>query len=199
MLNARAPAQVLRIGQLVGDTAVGEWNATEGVPMMIQTAVTIGALPMLDEEMTWLPVDCAAAAIVELAGVAGNGHPSDPAVDLDTVYHVLNPRRFHWTRDMLPSLAKAGLEFERLPTDQWMERLRGSDRDPAKNPPIKLLEWFESKYGHGKPATQGGGLVYLTDETRGRSETLRNVPDVTEVGFVGMMLGRLRKHWANVG
>ena len=49
MLNSRAPAQVLRIGQLIGDTKVGEWNATEGVPMMIQTAVTLGALPMLDE------------------------------------------------------------------------------------------------------------------------------------------------------
>ncbi|KAI0909543.1 hypothetical protein F4823DRAFT_638730 [Ustulina deusta] len=196
--NARAPAQVLRIGQLIGDTVVGEWNATEGVPMLIQTAVTLGALPMLDEEMSWLPVDCAAAAIVELAGVAGNGKPSDPVLGSDMVYHVLNPWRFHWTRDMLPSLAKAGLEFETLPTDQWMERLRSSDRDPAKNPPIKLLEWFESKYGRGKSATKGGGLAYLTDETRKHSETLRNVPDVTDVGFVQMMLGRLRKHWADI-
>lgn len=148
--------------------------------------------------MSWLPVDCAAAAIVELAGVAENDKPSDPVLGSDMVYHVLNPRRFHWTRDMLPSLAKAGLEFETLPTDQWMERLRSSDRDPAKNPPIKLLEWFESKYGRGKSATKGGGLAYLTDETRKHSETLRNVPDVTDVGFVQMMLGRLRKHWADI-
>lgn len=47
--NAGAPAQVLRIGQLIGDTRVGEWNTTEGVPMMIQTAVTLGALPTLNE------------------------------------------------------------------------------------------------------------------------------------------------------
>ncbi|KAF2963977.1 hypothetical protein GQX73_g9592 [Xylaria multiplex] len=198
MRNARAPAQVLRIGQLIGDTMVGEWNATEGVPMMIQTAVTLGALPMLDEEMTWLPVDYAATAIIELTGIAQNSKPSDSVLNSDIVYHVLNPQRFHWTRDMLPSLAKAGLEFESLPTDQWMERLRSSDRDPTKNPPIKLLEWFESKYGQGKLTTQSGGLVYLTDETRKNSETLRNVPDVTEVKFVRMMLDRLRKHWANI-
>jgi hypothetical protein len=148
--------------------------------------------------MSWLPVDCAAAAIVELTEVAENGKPRDLALDSDTVYHVLNPQRFHWTRDMLPSLAKAGLEFETLSTDQWMERLRSSDRDPTKNPPIKLLEWFESKYGHGRSTTQSGELVYLTDETRKISETLRNIPDVTEVGFVKMMLGRLRKHWANI-
>lgn len=147
--------------------------------------------------MSWLPIDCAAATIVELAGIAENGKPSAPDSDSDTVYHVVNPQRFHWTRDMLPSLAKAGLEFEALPTDKWMERLRNSDRDPTKNPPIKLLEWFESKYGHGKSTIQSGGLVYLTDETRKNSETLRNIPDITEVGFVQMMLGRLRKHWAN--
>ncbi|KAI0555422.1 hypothetical protein F4679DRAFT_523715 [Xylaria curta] len=198
MRNARAPAQVLRIGQLIGDTVVGEWNATEGVPMTIQTAVTLGALPMLDEEMSWLPVDCAAAAIVELTGVAKSGKPSNTALKSDVVYHVLNPQRFHWTRDMLPSLARAGLKFETLPTDQWMERLRSSDRDPSKNPPIKLLQWFESKYGHWKSTTQIGGLVYLTEKTRNNSEALRNVPDVTQVGFVQMMLGRLRKHWANI-
>ncbi|KAI0424841.1 hypothetical protein F5Y09DRAFT_353016 [Xylaria sp. FL1042] len=198
MRNARAPAHVLRIGQLIGDTAVGEWNATEGVPMMIQTAITLGALPTLDEEMSWLPVDCAAASIVELAGVAGNGKLCDRALDSGVMYHVLNPQRFHWTRDMLPSLAKAGLKFESLPTDEWMERLRNSDRDPSKNPPIKLLEWFESKYGNGRSTTQSGGLVYLTDETRKDSETLRNVPDVTDVRFVRMVLDRLRKHWASV-
>lgn len=148
--------------------------------------------------MTWLPVDCAASVIIELAGIAGNVKTSDAVVNSDVVYHVLNPQRFHWTRDMLPALAKAGLEFETLPADQWMEKLRSSDRDPAKNPPIKLLEWFESKYGHGKSTAQGGGLVYLTEETRKNSHTLRNVPDVTEVGFVRMMLGRLRKHWGNI-
>lgn len=48
-MGAGADARVLRIGQLIGDTKVGEWNATEGVPMTIQTAVTLGALPILDE------------------------------------------------------------------------------------------------------------------------------------------------------
>lgn len=47
--DAGAKSRVLRIGQLIGDTKVGEWNATEGVPMTIQTAVTLGALPTLDE------------------------------------------------------------------------------------------------------------------------------------------------------
>ncbi|RYP76686.1 hypothetical protein DL771_001608 [Monosporascus sp. 5C6A] len=70
--GAGADTRVLRIGQLIGDTRVGEWNPTEGVPMMIQTAARVRALPMPDEEMNWLPVDYAARAIVELTGVDGS-------------------------------------------------------------------------------------------------------------------------------
>ncbi|KAK1499486.1 hypothetical protein CCUS01_00211 [Colletotrichum cuscutae] len=154
-LNAGAPARVLRIGQLVGDSKVGEWNTTEGIPLMIQTAVTLGSLPNLDEEMTWLPVDHAAAAILEIINADATPQPSERDTDPDLVYHVLNPTRFHWTRDMLPSLSEAGLRFEILPTNQWMDKLRQSKRDPKKNPPIKLLDWFESKYGRTASAKKG--------------------------------------------
>ena len=42
-------AQVLRVGQIVGDTSMGIWNSTEAISLMIRSAVTIGALPVLDE------------------------------------------------------------------------------------------------------------------------------------------------------
>lgn len=42
-------ASVLRIGQIVGDTNNGLWNTTEAIPLMLQTAKTLGALPALDE------------------------------------------------------------------------------------------------------------------------------------------------------
>ncbi|CAO2652055.1 Nn.00g003380.m01.CDS01 [Neocucurbitaria sp. VM-36] len=188
--DAGADARVLRIGQLVGDTLAGEWNATEGIPLMIQTALTLGALPQLDEEMSWLPVDIAAKIILDLSLSS-----ADRSVDPDLVYHVLNPNRFHWTRDMLPALAAAGLKFEAIPTDQWMERLRNSERDPLKNPPIKLLDWFESKYGLKASSAPKGILEYLTDETRKDSETLSKVPDVTDEMYITKVVQRLRKHW----
>ncbi|KAF2676380.1 acetyl-CoA synthetase-like protein [Lentithecium fluviatile CBS 122367] len=187
--DAGAVARNLRVGQLIGDTKVGEWNTTEGIPLMIQTAVTLGALPALDEEMSWLPVDVAASIVLDL--VLSSGSPSDP----DLVYHVLNPHRFHWTHDMLPALREAGLSFEVLPKDQWMERLRTSDRDPIKNPPIKLLDWFESKYGRMASTTNKGSLDYLTDQTAMQSSSLRSVPDVTQRGFVEMVVSRLRSNW----
>ncbi|KAF1952583.1 acetyl-CoA synthetase-like protein [Byssothecium circinans] len=188
--NAGADARVLRIGQLVGDTKVGEWNTTEGIPLMIQTALTLGALPMLDEEMSWLPVDYAARIILDLATDA-----TAASSEAERVFHVLNPTRFHWTRDMLPALRDAGLEFEALRTEEWMERLRSSEKDPEKNPPIKLLEWFESKYGYGARGKKTGVLEYETGETARMSATIERLPDVTDRAYVGRVVGRLRRHW----
>lgn len=145
--------------------------------------------------MTWLPVNLAASAILDLANLGSNA-PADRSLDADLVYHVINPKRFHWSRDMLPSMTSAGLKFETLPTSEWMNRLRNSDRDPSKNPPIKLLDWFEGKYGpKAASSAEKGSLDYLTEKSREDSETLRSVPDVTDVKYVGMMLGRLKARW----
>jgi thioester reductase-like protein len=240
--QAGADARVLRVGQLVGDSKVGQWNTTEGIPLMIQTAVTLGALPALDEEMSWLPVDHAARIILDCCDVPSEDTESDfdgyPRADfdpypfkelennptspvyspvgsdytprsrrrprrpsfvevppLDLVYHVLNPIRFHWTRDMLPALAAAGFKFETLPTDEWMERLRNSEQDPKKNPPIKLLDWFESKYGHGSSTKNKGVLVYETEKTSAKSESMRAIPSVTDVEYVKKVIERLQEEW----
>jgi thioester reductase-like protein len=193
-------ARVLRVGQLVGDSRVGEWNPSEGIPLMIQTAHTLGALPALDEEMSWLPVDYAAKIILDLcriktfeSGSTMANHVDDP----DVVYHVLNPARFHWTHDMLPALSAAGLSFEVLSTEKWMAKLRASSRDPVLNPPIKLLDWFESKYSdEALERNKGKGpLVYLTEDTAKASETMGILPDVTDTAFVRKMVDRLRVHW----
>ena len=145
--------------------------------------------------MSWLPVDYAARIILDLCAVTNVPSLPERARNPDLVYHVLNPTRFHWTRDMLPSLSAAGLEFEALPTDQWMERLRKSERDPKKNPPIKLLDWFESKYGHGASTANKGVLDFITKETGRDSETLGNLPDITDKAYVNKVVERLRKHW----
>jgi len=53
--KAGIAARVLRVGQIVGDTHFGMWNATEAIPLTIQSATTIGALPVIsngDEEVS---------------------------------------------------------------------------------------------------------------------------------------------------
>lgn len=50
--NSRAQgshASVLRIGQIVGDSIHGLWNDSEAIPLMIRSAITLGALPSLAE------------------------------------------------------------------------------------------------------------------------------------------------------
>ncbi|KAL2831135.1 putative NRPS-like enzyme [Aspergillus cavernicola] len=114
-------APIPEVGQIVGDTVTGKWNATEAIPLMLQTAHILNALPALDETPS-----CSASLRMSL---------HDPR----TVYHVQNARIFKWTEELLPALKQAGLEFDVLPKCQWVQRLREGEQDPKKNPAIKLI------------------------------------------------------------
>lgn len=152
-------ARVLRIGQVIGDTAHGIWNPTEAIPLMLQCAKTIGALPALDESPLWLPVDTVAGTVVD---ISFSDQPGD-------VFNIVSPHPFHWTRDLLPYLRAAGLEFEVLEQRAWVARLRRSNPDPALNPPIKLVEFFASKYDTDEPQRVQN---WHTEKARGVSRTL---------------------------
>jgi len=159
-------ARVLRIGQICGDTDHGIWNDTEAIPIMIQAAITIGALPSLDEYPRWLPVNVVAHAVVDLSF-------SDST---QTLFNVVNPKSFHWTNDLLPALRASGLQFDEVSQREWISRLRSSDPDPVQNPPIKLVDFFASKYDND--VIHRPGLNY---ETAG-AEALS--PCLTEIGAI---------------
>uniref|UniRef100_A0A8H7K449 gluconokinase n=1 Tax=Bionectria ochroleuca TaxID=29856 RepID=A0A8H7K449_BIOOC len=102
--NQGVTARVLRVGQIVGDTKHGVWNAQEAVPMLMQTAVTIGALPKLQETPSWLPVDIVAEAVADIS-----------LSDAGSVFtNVTHPKTFDFVRDLLPALKDTGLSFEEL-------------------------------------------------------------------------------------
>ncbi len=95
------PVSVLRIGQMVGDSVqwvapslrnectlifsfeAVVWNETEAWPLMFKSANTVGALPVVDEYPSWLPVDFAGKSIVEVVL-----NTTKPAT---VVYHIVNP------------------------------------------------------------------------------------------------------------
>ena len=179
--EAGLDARVLRIGQIVGDTRLGQWSDTEGVPLMIRSAVSMGALPALSDTLSWLPVDVVAKVIVELAQSAAH----------QDVYNVLNPKSLDWTRDLLPMLRAAGLAFEQVTAAEWLARLAASNPDPAVNPTIKLLDFYKSKYAVPKPGqTPGPAAFYETKLTEAASPSLRSVgaPDAA-------LIGRMVKYW----
>jgi carbohydrate kinase (thermoresistant glucokinase family) len=155
--------RVLRVGQVVADTVHGIWNATEAIPLMMQAGLTMGAIPRLDENPLWLPVDVVASSISDISlSSAGPG-----------VMNVVNHQSFHWTRDLLPALHRAGLEFSEPGQREWVELLRKSNPDPVANPPIKLVEFFASKYDNDLPRK---GLTYNTSYARFLSPSLAAAP-----------------------
>jgi thioester reductase-like protein len=179
--RAGLDARVFRVGQIVGDTRLGQWNATEAIPLIIRSAISIGALPALDDTLTWLPTDVVAKVMVEIC----------QSPQRHDVYNVFNPRSFNWTRDLLPMLRGAGLTFEQVSPQEWLKRTASSNPDPAVNPTIKLLDFFRSKYA--TPRT-GPAVLFETKTTEGVSETLRNVgpPDAA-------LISKMVAYWTSKG
>ncbi|KUJ11100.1 putative NRPS-like enzyme [Mollisia scopiformis] len=159
--------RVLRVGQVIADTAYGIWNATEAIPLMMQAALTIGAIPRLDESPLWLPVDVVASTVSDISlGTAAAG-----------VMNVVNHHSFHWTRDLIPALHAAGLEFQELGQKEWVAALRRSNPDPVTNPPIKLVDFFASKYDNDSPKL---ALTYDTSYARFLSPSLASAPVLSQ-------------------
>lgn len=180
------PVRIARVGQVCGDTKHGIWNPSEAIPLTIQAALTIGALPLIekgDEKLSWLPVDLAAKALVEVAKLDG-----DQAADLQ-IFHVVNIQTLLWNAQFLPCLREHGLEFEAVPQSEWLRRLESSTRDAKVNPPVKLLEHFRGKYGH--PESSAGKKSDFALES-----TAKSVPAVEEGWKIdNELVGRFLKYW----
>ncbi|KAF2098088.1 acetyl-CoA synthetase-like protein [Rhizodiscina lignyota] len=185
--------RVLRTGQLIGDTINGLWNDTEAIPLMIRSAVTIRALPRLDEMPSWLPVDKCAEATLDLSGLRIPFVDAGVLSGIDLVYHLQNPRLFSWSDDLLPALKEAGLEFETVSQREWIQRLREGEPDPEKNPTIKLLEFFVEKYDNDMPGRKG--LVFETSKTGERTGVIRDGVDVVGSGLIKKCVSEWAKCW----
>ncbi|PYI05408.1 putative NRPS-like enzyme [Aspergillus sclerotiicarbonarius CBS 121057] len=182
--------RILRIGQIIGDTQHGIWNATEAIPLMIQSSVTVGALPKLDESMRWLPVDIVGGAVVDILLLSSTPTPptkeNEPPNKVE-VYNIANPHPFHWTTDLLPALRTAGLQFTELEPSEWISRVRDVP-DPKANPPVKLVSFWEGKYAGVRPFK---GLEFVTEKARERALGLEGVKGL-DAELVGRMVGWFR-------
>jgi thioester reductase-like protein len=191
-------ARILRSGQIIGDSLTGRWNDTEAIPLMFRAAVTIGALPALDENPSWLPVDKCAEAVIELSSLSHSGDQTafyfQPQDDKDVVYHVQNPTTVRWTEDILPAIAAAGLKFETVGQREWVQRLREGEQDPALNPTIKLLDFFTGKYDNDRPGRSG--LVFETERTERRSKAIRQGYNVVTSGLLAKCVESWKQDWA---
>lgn len=183
-------SRVLRIGQVIGDTDHGIWNTTEAIPLMIQAATTIGALPKLDEYHRWLPVNVVAGIIADISLSAADTFKYDAsATDAQPIFNIINSNPFHWARELLPYLRASGLEFEEIGQRAWIKRLRESNPDPVANPPIKLVDFFASKYDNDIPKSPIG---WATEKTAGASGTFVTEAKNLDLEMVGKMIKYFR-------
>lgn len=193
-------ARVLRIGQLGGDTVSAQWNETEAVALMFRSALTTGALPELLENPAWLPVDQCAQAVADLA-MKGAG----ASLEVDLVYHLVNPKSFSWKDDLLPALKQGSAlpEFEVVSPQEWLQRLASSEQDPEKNPSIKLIDFWRSKYGELDqtrvddltPQQKAPGLDFETDRTVQDCPSLGLVKDPVAEGLINRYIESWMQRW----
>ncbi|KAI3068907.1 hypothetical protein CBS147339_8037 [Penicillium roqueforti] len=183
--NARrsgARAYSLRIGQVSGHSKKGLWNDSEALPLMIRSALTLGALPELSQPCSWLPVDKLASSILELARTCatpsefGESHASSSALEYvdDSIFNLCNSREFTWS-SLLHTLKDSGFRFDVVPFEEWLLRLRRSETkgEELVNPAVKLIHHYETM--HGKNSFIQNSLKrFITDKAERSSVTLRN-------------------------
>ncbi|KAK2597269.1 hypothetical protein N8I77_013129 [Diaporthe amygdali] len=165
--------RVARLGQVVGDTRLGHWKTSEAYPAVVQSALTVGALPLIEaasdgvvhDEHYWLPADIVGAAIAEVALFHG-GERDDPSFPV-SYFNVSSAVPMRWNSDFAPAvkdcLAQYGILCELVPQRQWLRRLEESDPNVTRNPPRKLLEFFRARYGRveveGRPVLSEPALA----------------------------------------
>ena len=181
-----ARAYSLRIGQVSGHSKNGLWNDSEALPLLIRSALTLKALPDLQEQCSWLPVDKVAAVMVEIMRTCGISSDEEkrissvggftgPKSSDETIYNVCNSRRFSWS-SLLETLRRNGFQFEVVSFDTWIGLLRDSEvrGEEHVNPAIKLIDHFEAIYGAQSGAVSADVKVFVTDKAERDSLTLRN-------------------------
>ncbi|EPQ30602.1 uncharacterized protein PFL1_02126 [Pseudozyma flocculosa PF-1] len=177
---------VMRFGQLCSDTAGGVWNESEGWPLLIRTADEVGCLPMLDDErLAWLPVDVAAASIVDLV------RPSSPADAAGgdsgdvPIYHLVADAAKAAPWESLLVWLSREMDFERVSPRRWIERLEADEeRIKARG----MLELWRRNYaaapssGGGSSSSSSGAKPARIDASHAQagSASLRSAPPVDE-------------------
>ena len=170
--------KVLRIGQLTGDTKNGVWNRSEAWPLMLSTTKQLGCLPMLDEKLSWLPVDVAARAVIEISLLSQRTGTSSPC----TVYHLVSNNQDTSWMDLLGWINEDSREEILLvEPNKWLEKLERMDHHPAQS----LLGLWKNGFGKvGEDAATGenkGLITFDTGNASSSSQAMRSVGPIDEV------------------
>ncbi|RYP83571.1 hypothetical protein DL769_001325 [Monosporascus sp. CRB-8-3] len=168
---------VVRIGQLSGpETTEGTWKTGEHIPRLVQTSQKVGAFPLLNGTVSWLPVDRAAASVVEI--LLYDGH-------LGRFLHLENPVRQSMA-DISAIMAQALRlpNSSAIPFDQWLEKARQTGS-------LGSLEAFFAD--HFRDLAHGA-VILDTQKSKSISKTLKRTTSIDQD-----LLVRYIKRWQKEG
>ena len=102
---------------------------------------------------------------------------------------------FSWSA-LLTEARACGLDFDTIPYAEWAQKLKHAaiDGDEARNPAIKLVDYFESTYD-GNKGGMGVDIVYETGAAERDSEAMRKAPKVVEEGYARKFLESWLRRW----
>lgn len=167
---------ILRIGQLTGDTVNGVWNISEAWPLMLSTVDVLGCLPQLEEPLSWLPLDTAGKAVVEITfqNIDNGRQPY--------VYHLVNgSSETRWSDLLAWSVETRKESFNIVSPVTWLDKL---ENHPTKHPAKNLLGVWRKAYGNDiKDATSNTPRqkkIFSIVEARKKSSAMQNVLPVDQ-------------------
>jgi len=161
-----------------GDSQYGAWNTTEMISLIIcKGGGELGQMPNDGLDIDWIPVDIAAAAIAEIS--------LQDYDENDHVHHIINPNVSHWST-FLQDLQKAGLQFEIVTFEQWVDNVLKSNTAL-----VKLSSFFNTVF-----TSKADFLAskYDTTKTKARARSMQTCPPFN--------VELIRKHltfWYNIG
>ncbi|KIK65187.1 hypothetical protein GYMLUDRAFT_159995 [Collybiopsis luxurians FD-317 M1] len=169
---------IVRLGQLCG--SFGEWKTTEWFPTLVKSSIALGYLPKVNGNVSWVPVNTAAKAIVDMRESSSQ------------VLNIVHPRPIKIT-DILEDIS-AQLHLQVEPYEYWldalMEKQDSIDRGETsietihKIPALKILDFFCSiaRNPNSTQTREGreafGGTVAICNKAMKESTTLRTLPPI---------------------
>ncbi|KAJ9048445.1 hypothetical protein DSO57_1034985 [Entomophthora muscae] len=178
------PLHIHRVGQIVGDTLLGAWNTKEHIPLLIKASQVMGILPnKLTPYISWIPVDVAAQAMVEL-------NTSFLPIDAPIVHHIANPNLIPWEL-ILDLLHAAGLQFKHVSPKHFFNTLYNTPKyqDPTVNPLASLTQFWDSLLS----PTSTSHLLQTTF-TAHHSSVIRHCPEMD-----APLVQKFIHHWIQTG
>ncbi|KAM0241576.1 hypothetical protein ACHAPO_001262 [Fusarium lateritium] len=155
---------VVRLGQIAGSKTSGYWNPMEHFGFLIKSSQTLNALPDVEGNVNWTPVNDIADALTDLVLSDQVPHP---------IYHIDNPVGQQW-RDVNDILSDTLRIPNRVPFKEWLDLVRKAPQQD--NPAALLADFLEDTYLR----MACGGLVLDVKHTLEHSKSLAAVGPVSE-------------------